>query len=78
MTASAISLDVAEVQALLARIAPLITKADHECLTSLVGTLLEVLPLTLPDGLEILHDDGHSEVGARALQGGMGICTFER
>jgi RNA-directed DNA polymerase len=37
-----------------------------------------LLPLTLPDGLEILHDDGHSEVGARALQGGMGICTFER
>ena len=45
MTASAISLDVAEVEALLARIAPLITKADHECLTSLVGTLIEVTRL---------------------------------
>jgi len=45
VTASAISLDVAEVEALLARIEPLITKADHECLKSLVGTLIEVTRL---------------------------------
>jgi transposase len=45
VTASAISLDVAEVEALLARIEPLVTKADHECLKSLVGTLIEVTRL---------------------------------
>jgi transposase len=45
VTASAISLDVAEVEALLARIEPLITKADHKCLQSLVGTLIEVTRL---------------------------------
>jgi len=53
MTPSAISLDVAEVEALLARIAPLITKADHECLTSLVGTLLEVTRLARQRGATI-------------------------
>jgi transposase len=53
VTASAISLDVAEVEALLARIAPLITKADHECLTSLVGTLLEVTRLARQHGATI-------------------------
>jgi hypothetical protein len=53
VTASAISLDVAEVEALLARIAPLITKADHECLTSLVGTLIEVTRLARQRGATI-------------------------
>ena len=53
MTAAAISLDVAEVEALLARIAPLITKADHECLTSLVGTLIEVTRLARQRGATI-------------------------
>lgn len=38
-------LDVAEVEALLARIESQISKADHECLKSLVGTLLEVTRL---------------------------------
>src|SRR5262249_54997214 len=45
VTTSTISLDIAEVEALLARIEPLIAKADHECLTSLVGTLIEVTRL---------------------------------
>jgi transposase len=53
VTASVISLDVAEVEALLARIAPLITKADHECLTSLVGTLIEVTRLARQRGATI-------------------------
>ncbi|MBV8111314.1 MAG: hypothetical protein JO012_16275, partial [Hyphomicrobiales bacterium] len=53
MTASAISLDVAEVEALLVRIEPLIAKADHECLTSLVGTLLEVTRLLRQRGATI-------------------------
>jgi transposase len=53
VTASAIPLDVAEVEALLARIAPLITKADHECLTSLVGTLIEVTRLARQRGATI-------------------------
>ena len=53
MTASAISLDVAEVEALLARIAPLITKADHDSLTSLVGTLIEVTRLARQRGATI-------------------------
>lgn len=42
MITSTISLDIAEVDALLERIEPLITKDDHECLKSLVGTLIEV------------------------------------
>jgi transposase len=45
VTTSAISLDIAEVEALLARIEPSIAKADHECLTALVGTLIEVTRL---------------------------------
>jgi transposase len=53
VTASAISLDVAEVEALLARIAPLITKADHDSLTSLVGTLIEVTRLARQRGATI-------------------------
>jgi hypothetical protein len=53
MTASAISLDIAEVEALLARIAPLITKADHDRLTSLVGTLIEVTRLARQRGATI-------------------------
>ena len=53
VTVSAISLDVAEVEALLARIAPLVTKADHECLKSLVGTLIEVTRLARQRGATI-------------------------
>jgi transposase len=53
VTASVISLDVAEVEALLARIAPLITKTDHERLTSLVGTLIEVTRLVRKRGATI-------------------------
>lgn len=53
MTASAISLDVKDVEALLARIEPLITKTDHECLKSLVGTLLEVTRLARQRGATI-------------------------
>lgn len=53
MTASAISLDVAEVEALLARIEPRITRADHECLKSLVGTLVEVTRLARQRGATI-------------------------
>ena len=53
MTAPAISLDIAQVEALLARIAPLITRADHECLTSLVGTLIEVTRLARQRGATI-------------------------
>src|SRR5262249_18913455 len=45
VTTSAISLDVAQVEALLARIEPLIAKGDYECLKSLVGTLFEVTRL---------------------------------
>jgi transposase len=51
--ASVISLDVADVEALLARIAPLITKADHEWLTSLVRTLIEVTRLARQRGATI-------------------------
>jgi transposase len=53
VTVSAISLDVAEVEALLARIEPLITKADHDCLKSLVGTLIEVTRLARQHGATI-------------------------
>jgi transposase len=53
VTASAISLDVAEVEALLARIEPLVTKADHECLEALVGTLIEVTRLARQHGATI-------------------------
>jgi transposase len=53
VTAPAISLDIAQVEALLARIAPLITRADHECLTSLVGTLIEVTRLARQRGATI-------------------------
>ena len=53
MTASAISLNVADVEALLERIAPLVTKADHESLTSLVGTLIEVTRLARQRGATI-------------------------
>ena len=37
-----LALDVAELDALLARVEPLIAKADHDCLTSLAHTLVEV------------------------------------
>jgi transposase len=53
VTASTISLDVAEVEALLARIEPVITKADHECLTSLVATLVAVIRLVRRGGATI-------------------------
>jgi hypothetical protein len=50
---SAVSLDVAEVDAILARIEPLIAKADHERLTSIAGTLLEVTRLARQRGATI-------------------------
>jgi transposase len=53
VTVAAISLDVAEVEALLARIALLITKADHECLKALVCTLIEVTRLARQSGATI-------------------------
>jgi len=53
VTAAATSLDVAQVEALLARIEPLIPKADHECLTSIVGTLIEVTRLARQRGATI-------------------------
>ena len=53
MTAAAISLDVAEVEALLVRIAPLITKADHDCVKALVCTLIEVTRLARQSGATI-------------------------
>jgi hypothetical protein len=53
VTTCTISLDVAEVEALLARVEPLITKADHECLKSLVGTLIEVARLARQRGATI-------------------------
>jgi transposase len=53
VTSAAISLDVVEVEALLARIAPLITKADHERLAALVGTLIEVTRLARQHGATI-------------------------
>jgi len=53
VSASAISLDVAEVEALLARIEPLIAKGDYECLKSLVGTLIEVTRLARQHGARI-------------------------
>jgi hypothetical protein len=52
VTAS-IPLEVKDVEALLARIEPLIAKADHECLKSLVGTLLEVTRLARQRGATI-------------------------
>ena len=53
MTAPANSLDVKDVEALLARIEPLITKADYECLKSLVVTLLAVTRLLRQHGARI-------------------------
>jgi hypothetical protein len=42
VTAATVSLDVAEIDALLARVEPRIAKADHEQLTLIVRTLIEV------------------------------------
>jgi transposase len=53
VTAPANSLDVKDVEALLARIEPLITKADYECLKSLVVTLLAVTRLLRQHGARI-------------------------
>jgi transposase len=53
VTAHVIPLDVAEVAALLARIEPLIAKVDHECLTSLLGTLIEVTRVARERGATI-------------------------
>jgi len=53
VSASAISFDVADVEALLTRIEPLIPRADHDCLKSLVGTLLEVTRLARQHGATI-------------------------
>lgn len=52
MTA-AISLDVAQVEALLARIEPAIAKADYELLKSLLGTLIEVTRIVRQQGARI-------------------------
>jgi transposase len=53
VTASAVSLDVTEVEALLARIEPRIAKADHDALVSIVRTLLEVTRLARQRGATI-------------------------
>ena len=53
MSPSVISLDVAEIEALVARIEPAIAKADHECLKSLLGTLIEVTRLVRQHGATI-------------------------
>jgi transposase len=53
VTASVVSLDVAEAFALLARIEPVIAKADHEQLTSLVRTVIEVTRLAQQRGATI-------------------------
>jgi transposase len=50
---SVISLEVAEIEALVARIEPAIAKADHECLKSLLGTLIEVTRLVRQHGATI-------------------------
>jgi len=51
--AGVISLGIGEVEALLARVEPLIAKADHECLKLLVGTLIEVTRLVHRHGATI-------------------------
>ena len=48
-----VSLDVAELEAILERIAPVIAKPDHEHLTSLVRTLVEVTRLARERGATI-------------------------
>jgi transposase len=53
VTASVISLDVKDVEAILARIEPLITKTDYECLKSLVVTLLAVTRLLRQYGARV-------------------------
>jgi hypothetical protein len=50
---ASITLDVAEVAALLARILPLVDPEDHAKLTALVGTLLEVVRLAQKRGATI-------------------------
>lgn len=53
MTSAAILLDIAEIEALLARIEPLIAKADHERVTSITSTLIEVMRLLRQRGATI-------------------------
>jgi transposase len=53
VTAPVVSVDVAEIEALLARIEPLIPKADHEHLTSIASTLLKVTRLLRQRGATI-------------------------
>lgn len=53
MTAPVVTLDVADLEALLVRIAPQIAKADHERVTALVGTLIEVTRLVRHQGTSI-------------------------
>ncbi len=53
MTASSISLEVAEIEALLARIEPQIAKEDYERLTSIARTLIEVTRLARRRGATI-------------------------
>jgi len=48
-----LALDVAELDALLARVEPLITKVDHDCLTSLAHTLVEVSRVARQQGATI-------------------------
>ena len=50
-----LALDVAELDALLARVEPLIAKADHECLTSLAHTLVEVTRVARQRGATIVR-----------------------
>lgn len=53
MTAPVVKVDVAEIEALLARVEPLIPKADHEHLTSIASTLVEVTRLLRQRGATI-------------------------
>ena len=50
-----VSLDIAAVEEILARIEPLITKADHECLKGIVATLLAVTRLVRAHGATIVR-----------------------
>ena len=50
-----VSLDIAAVEEILARIEPLITKAEHECLKGIVATLLAVTRLVRAHGATIVR-----------------------
>jgi len=53
VTTAAVSLDVTEIEALLARVEPQIAKADHERLTAIASTLIEVTRLLRQRGATI-------------------------